>query len=341
MILDAVTKKLEVILAGAVTANQLPFVCTWSDIGATSALPGENDGQTNGVTVVDLVPVPGSSTQRFVKTISIFNADTAAATVTVRYNNNATLRTIRKVVLQVGETLEYNGQWNVFDATGSVKTAQSGTGRWLRTVVLTSGTTHTTGPQTTSLFLRMVGGGGGGGGCSSLASAAAAAGGGGSGAYAEKTFVVTPSTNYTYAIGALGAGSSGAVGGNGTSTTFAAGGVTVTAPGGVGGPLATAATTLTARAGGAGAAISTNGDLNSTGSPGVYGVVLIVTGPILASGKGADSQFGSGGIGLVAVGAGSAATGFGAGGGGSATGAAAARAGGNGTAGVIIVDEYA
>jgi hypothetical protein len=341
VILDAATKKLQVVLAGAKTSLDCPWVTTWADMSSTAFTPGSSNGLTNGVTAVDIVAASGL-TQRQVKGISLFNGDTGAVTASILYNDNSTLRVLIKVVLQVGETLLYDGtSWRVLDATGAQKTAQSGSGRWLRTVILTSGTSHVTGPQTTNLFLRMVGAGGGGGGCSSLASAAAAAGGGGSGAYAEKTFTVTPNTAYTYAIGVGGTGVSGAAGNNGTSTTFAVGAVTVTAPGGTGGPLATAAITLTARAGGAGGTIATNGDLNSTGSPGIGGYILIVTGNIGGSGKGGDSQFGSGGIGIVAAGAGSNATGYGAGGGGSLTGASAARAGGNGTQGVIVIDEYA
>ena len=86
--------------------------------------------------------------------------------------------------------------------------------------------------------------------------------------------------------------------------------------------------------------ISTNGDVNIAGSPGQYGVTLIVAGPIVASGKGGDSPLGSGGLGLVVVGNGNAATGFGSGGSGSATGASAVRTGGDGKAGVIIADQF-
>jgi hypothetical protein len=342
MILAATTSSLEVILAGAITTNQLPCVSSWVDITATAFTPGHTDTQTNGATAVTLVAAPGASTQRQVKYINIYNADTVSATVTVRYNANATLRTLAKIILLTGESLIWDGQaFKVLDASGSVKTAQAGTGRYLSTTVLTTGTIFTTGPQTTCIYVRMVGGGGGGGGCTSLASAASAAGGGGAGSYAEKTFVVTPKTAYTYAIGAAGAGNSGAAGGNGGNTTFAVAGLTVTAPGGTGGPVATASTALTAYAGGAGGAIATNGDLNGAGAGGDGGKTLIVATPVVGSGQGGSSPFGRGGIGITAVGAGAAAIGYGSGGGGAATGASAARAGGVGVAGVIIVDEYA
>ncbi|MEK6744288.1 MAG: glycine-rich domain-containing protein [Nitrospirota bacterium] len=341
MILDAITKKLEIILAGAVTANQLPFQCDWVDVTTTASTPGTNGGLTNSAVAVDLVPVPGGTTQRIVKYINIYNADTAAATVTVRFNDNSTLRTLVKIVLQVGETIIYNGtEFLVLDATGSKKLAQSGTGRWLRTVVLTAGSSHVTGPQATSIFVRMVGGGGGGGGCSYAASNFAFGGGGASGAYAEKTFTVTPNTAYTYAIG--GAGAAGAntagTGGTGGDSTFAVGGVTVTAKGGLGGVgMATGATLIFAR-GGAGV-IATLGDVNGRGMAGRPGIRH--SGLLGCSGNGGSNPLGGGGgNGSNAHAVGAAGLGYGAGGGGGAA-MTAAVLGGAGTAGCIIVDEFA
>jgi hypothetical protein len=338
--LNGTTEKIQ-ITAG--TAGTLDAQADYVDLSGTTVTPGSN--QIDGLattTTTDLVGSPAASTSRRVKYLGIRNYH-ATITTTMLVQKIATgplTIELMKVTLLPGWHLVYNGAtWFVYDNNGAVVTGPTG-GRFLRVTVLTSGTTFTTGVDTESIRIRMVGGGGGGGGCTSVASSACGAGGGGSGAYAEKTFDVVPNTNYTYAIGAAGAGVSGAAGNNGGNTTFTVGGVTVTAPGGGGAPIGTAATTLVARAGGAGGVISTNGDVNSTGSPGMYGVSLIVATPIIASGKGADSQFGSGGLGLVAVGNGNNATGYGGGGSGSATGASAVRTGGNGTAGAIIVEEY-
>lgn len=342
MILAATTSSLVCVLAGAKATNDCPIVATWSDITASGATPGETDGTTNGVTQANIVAAPAGSTQRFIKYVSVFNADTAAITITVSYDDNAILRSILKVTLGIGESLQYDGQkWQTYDATGAAKIYQSGlVGRFLKRTVLTTGTTFTTGSLTNTIYLRMVGGGGGGGGNSSVSSAASAAGGGGGGAYLEKTVAVMPSTGYTYAIGGAGAGNSGAAGGNGGSTTFAVAGTTYTAPGGTGGPLATSITTLAAWNGGAGGTTPTNGDINVPGEPGYPGNTLIVATPTGHSGPGGSSQFGSGGIAVVAAAAGVAATGYGGGGSGAMTGASSARAGGAGTAGCIIVEEY-
>jgi hypothetical protein len=54
-----------------------------------------------------------------IKTIYVENRDTAAVTITVTYNNNATLRNIAKVTLQVGDTWSTDG---TTDTNGNLKT---------------------------------------------------------------------------------------------------------------------------------------------------------------------------------------------------------------------------
>jgi hypothetical protein len=125
--LDATTRKIQVVLAGAITTNQLPVTVCYADKTASS-YPGSTTAtviNTNSTTAVDIVAAPAASTIRTIDYLSVFNADTAAATVTIRYNDNATLYTIVKVTLSVGDTLSYthaNG-WRVIDANGNTKTA--------------------------------------------------------------------------------------------------------------------------------------------------------------------------------------------------------------------------
>jgi len=340
MILDAITKKLEIVLAGAVTANQLPFQCDWVDVTSTASTPGTNGGLSNSTTPVDLVPVPGGTTQRIIKYINIYNADTASATVTVRFNDNSTLRTLVKIVLAVGETIIFDGiSFRVLDATGAQKIAQSGSGRWLKTTVLTAGTSFVTQMQTTSIFIRGVAGGGGGGGAAFSTPNMGFGAGGAGGGYFEKTFVVTPNTAYPYAIGGVGSAgaNTGGTGGTGGDTTFAVGGVTATAKGGLGGVGQAAAATLDAALGGAGV-ISTNGDVNSAGDPGQNSIRL--SGILGSSGAGGSSPFGGGGAARKTNGAGNIGLGYGTGGGGAAA-VSASQVGATGTAGCIVVDEYA
>jgi hypothetical protein len=112
IILDATTKSMEIDLAGAITTSQLPFVVTYVDVdqatfAATAA--SENDGTTNSTTNVTMVAAPSAGTSRQVKFLSVYNADTVDATVSIILNNNSTLRIIWKGTLDPGDTLQYVG----------------------------------------------------------------------------------------------------------------------------------------------------------------------------------------------------------------------------------------
>lgn len=56
---------------------------------------GELDGVLNGTTAVTIVAGPPNTNQRrIIRAISIFNADTATVTLTVRLNNDGSIRRI-------------------------------------------------------------------------------------------------------------------------------------------------------------------------------------------------------------------------------------------------------
>ncbi len=125
--LDATTASLEVVLAGAITTNQLPIVSSWADKTTTTFTPGKTTTATNSTSTVTIVAAPAASTQREVHSINVYNADTVAATITIRENDNSTLRPLVKITLNVGDTLFYthaNG-WRVTDSTGAEKTNSS------------------------------------------------------------------------------------------------------------------------------------------------------------------------------------------------------------------------
>lgn len=127
IVLDATTKSLELVLAGAITTTQPTYVSAFVDVTTTAYTPGQSDGATNSTTGVTAVAAPAASTQRQVKLLTVYNGDTVAATVTVRYNNNATLRTLVKVALPVGYTLVYtDGEgFRVIDTNGAVVSSTS------------------------------------------------------------------------------------------------------------------------------------------------------------------------------------------------------------------------
>ena len=110
IILSGPNKSIEALLGGAVATNQLPIVANWVDVTTADQSVfafGESDLTTSGATVVTVVAPPQASHTRTLKSMSIYNADTTSATVTVRLNNGISTRILVKITLGVGSTLEY------------------------------------------------------------------------------------------------------------------------------------------------------------------------------------------------------------------------------------------
>ena len=118
IILDSTTKSLEAKLTGAPATTNPDFVTAWADNNGTTFTEGGTDGALNGTTAVTLAAAPGASTRRTIKSLSIQNKDTAAVTVILQYNNNATIRQIAKYNLAVNDTLTLTG---TYDTNGALK----------------------------------------------------------------------------------------------------------------------------------------------------------------------------------------------------------------------------
>jgi len=203
--------------------------------------------------------------------------------------------------------------------------------------VFTGNGTYT--PTTGMLYcdIEVIGGGAGGGGNSTTTGAQFAAGsGGGAGEYAKGSFSsASIGASQSITIGTAGTGSSGAAGTNGGNTSV---GALISAFGGIGGALGTAAASgnifgKLGGTGGSGGVIRTPGGASFSGN-------WALTGSTLFAGNGGSSVYGAGGIGGI-IAAGGNGLGYGAGGGASSIATSgAAQAGGSGTAGVVIVTEY-
>lgn len=128
--LDQTTRKLQAVLSGAVTTNQLPCMVSYSDDNGTTYVGGTQLTNTNSTTAVDICAAPGASTVRDIDYLSIRNRDTAAATVTVMLDDNTTDYEIVKAALAVGDQLIYThgDGWRVLDTSGQLKTSATGGG---------------------------------------------------------------------------------------------------------------------------------------------------------------------------------------------------------------------
>lgn len=124
LILTATTDNLQVVLGGAITTNQLPCVSSWRDITTTAYTPGRTTTNTNSTTDVNIVPAPAASTQRVIDSVSIYNKDTVAALVTVKYDANGTEYVLWSATLAVSESVQYveGAGWQKLSADGILQT---------------------------------------------------------------------------------------------------------------------------------------------------------------------------------------------------------------------------
>lgn len=107
IILQNTTDKLEIDLLAAVATNQLQVIVCWRDRTSTTFTAGRNQSTSNSTTAVDISGSPGSSTQRLIDYVSVFNADTATSNVTIQYNANGTTSILWKGDIAAGGRLEF------------------------------------------------------------------------------------------------------------------------------------------------------------------------------------------------------------------------------------------
>ena len=119
LVLDGTAISIQVAMSTSAATTNPTFVATYADNASSGITEGATDGQLNGSTDVTVVPAPTGSNRRIIKDITIYNGDSAAVTVFVKYDNNATQRTLAKVTLAVGDTWTTDG---TFDVNGNLKT---------------------------------------------------------------------------------------------------------------------------------------------------------------------------------------------------------------------------
>tara|TARA_R100000654_G_scaffold9025_2_gene20947 strand:+ start:9516 stop:11081 length:1566 start_codon:yes stop_codon:yes gene_type:complete len=250
-----------------------------------------------------------------------------------------------------GQFLKTDGSGTL--SFGSVATSDAG----LQSMqVFTSNGTYTRPTGITKVKVTVIGGGGGGGGSRSQSgngeTIAVAGGGGGGGATAIKIIDVSSISSTAVTVGPVGSAGPSSGGNGGTGGTSKFGGDSdshqVTAAGGApGGGESKNNTGIANKAGGSGGSTTSGATLSIVGSDGSPGVVTTNSG---ISGQGGASFMGGGGAGSSIVSTNSSSSGlagnnFGGGGSGGISkaedGATHNAAGGAGSAGVVIVEEFA
>ena len=230
---------------------------------------------------------------------------------------------------------------NILTANGTTWVSQIPSGGTPIVTIYTSPSPWTKSPTLKAIKVTVVAGGGAGGGKGSLTPAVLLGGGGGSGAvgfgYFQAPAIAGP---VTVTVGTAGSAAPNAAGGAGTPSSF---GALVSCTGGGGGANGPTGT------GGAGGTITTTPQVY--GMPGIQGGVMPAQAPTVPSSStkasangigntknGGQTAFGFGYGGVSVLTVSNDAVGYGAGGSGS--GSTNVMAGGNGAAGIVIVEEF-
>lgn len=124
------TDKIQVVLSGAITTNQLQLSAFWSDIELTNKGVsgfGNNATVSNNTTDVDVVGSPASGISRLVDFIGVFNNDSVSATVTIKLNRDRVTSVLWYGILNVYERLQYTkeGGFKSFTVLGGEKVQQT------------------------------------------------------------------------------------------------------------------------------------------------------------------------------------------------------------------------
>lgn len=129
LLLDKTGKSLEVVLAAAVATSQLPVTVAYAEISQVNfamLAAGANELNTNGISAVTVLGAPAINITRQLKHLSIVNVDTAAVTVTIRFNTSGVFYIWFKGTLAVGDQILYSDDvLQILDSSGRLKSGFS------------------------------------------------------------------------------------------------------------------------------------------------------------------------------------------------------------------------
>jgi hypothetical protein len=107
------------------TSQAMHVHASFADNAAGTITPNTQNTTTSSATTTNVVAAPGSSVQRNVKYLSLFNDGSSANTVTVEHFDGSTTVALCSVVLSAGDTLLYdegNG-WSHTNTSGQILVA--------------------------------------------------------------------------------------------------------------------------------------------------------------------------------------------------------------------------
>jgi hypothetical protein len=120
LLLTSTSDKIRVVTGAAVTVD---VHASWVDYNGSDVTPGRLNSAITTATTTDVVPSPGASVSRNVKTLSVRNKHaTSSVTVTIQHTDGTTVSELDKRLLGPGASVLYNeGYGFVPQASGVVE----------------------------------------------------------------------------------------------------------------------------------------------------------------------------------------------------------------------------
>jgi hypothetical protein len=110
MKLTTTNDKLQVVLGGAVTTNQLQCLCSYRIFTSSAVSDGKVAINTNNTTDVDIAGAPSSGEVYDIVNINIYNKDTVSATVTVKLDVSGTETIVYKGIVGIGDVISWSAE---------------------------------------------------------------------------------------------------------------------------------------------------------------------------------------------------------------------------------------
>lgn len=110
MKLVSTSDKLQIVLGGSATTNQLQCVTSYKVYTASTTTDGEVRINTNNTTDVDLAGPPSSGEVYDIQNINVFNNDTVAQTITIKTDVSGTETIHYEGVIGVNEVVSWSGE---------------------------------------------------------------------------------------------------------------------------------------------------------------------------------------------------------------------------------------
>lgn len=120
MKLTTTNDKLQIVLGGSITTNQLQCLTTYKVYTSTTTVDGKVAINTNNTTDVDLAGAPSSGETYVIENINIYNRDTESATVIIKLDVSATETILYKGVVGVNDVISWTAESGWKNTTNSI-----------------------------------------------------------------------------------------------------------------------------------------------------------------------------------------------------------------------------